>query len=358
MYYYSTYSALLFIFRYTYVCVYMYVQGSAVQCTCPGFKIQSLVKLWQSFRSYSLSAVISALPQISCSTCQHTLQSHQQENTEADQSNITTPLKHNSVVSTTHPSLPFPFDQPLRLSLKVSGKLIYSPMGECVQLLPPVGGRGRVGLVSLCVMEGGLSVAVCLAGLSPRGARSGGGEQNEKEGGEASSDKRGDTQNEEERGSVPCEVADKASSTNLSAPSCITDLSTLTSSSVQKGQGKEEGEGEGEDAPKAAAKRRRKRKRITPATISHRKSTRIQQQTKNKSQNGLSNCLKLEREREAEEREEARRERERVCEIMASFVSSLEKHDSYQIYPLPEVSTIHASKMHEIQHFMYYVKYV
>ena len=322
------------------VCMYvcMYVQGSAVQCTCPGFKIQSLVKLWQSFRSYSLSAAISALPQISCSTCQHTLQSHQRGDTESDESNITAPLGQSSVVSNTHPSFPFPSCQPPQLSLKVSGKLAYSPVGECVQLLPPVGSMGRVGLVSLCVMEGRLSVAVCLVSLSPRGARSGGGDQNEEGEGETSSEKREETQNEVGRESAPCEVADEVSSANLSAPPSLTDRPTVTSGSVQKGQG----EGEGEDAPKAAAKRRRKRKRITPATISHRKSTRIQQQMKNESKNGLPNCLKLERERDTREREEARRERERVCGIMASFVSSLEKHGSYQTYPLPEVSTIHA----------------
>lgn len=265
-----------------------------MRCTCTGFKVPSLVKLWQSFRTYSLSAAITALPQIPCSTCQHYLQSHQLEIPSHPQTESSS-LEIGSVDIGTE-SLDYQYPQ---LTLKGSAKLAFTPVNGCIQLLPAVSGSGNLTLVSLHGTGSGLSAAVCSGSLAP--AQSGNEEQMDAQ--QTVAEAPESVQNDPSSLDNPAEASDIADDTKL--------------------------------AQKSAPRRGRKRKRLNPPLPACRKSARLQEKRKGEA---LAETLKQAKEQRARENEQARRERERLCGHMINFVSSLEKRDSYTTYPLPEAS--------------------
>ena len=268
-----------------------------MRCTCTGFKVPSLVKLWQSFRTHSTSGAIAALPKVTCSTCQHFLQSHQLETPNHPQTQSSS-LEIGSIDAGTD-SLDYQHPQ---LTLKASAKLGLTPVNSCVQLLPAVGGSGNLTLVSLHATESGLSVAVCSGSLAPSAQN--GSKEMQMDAQQAIADAPESMQNDPSLPESSAEASDVVDGTKL----------------VQK----------------SAPKRGRKRKRLNPPLQARRKSARLQEQQKKGE--ALAESMKQAREQWARESELARRERERLCGCMVNVVSSLEKRESYTTYPLPEAS--------------------
>ena len=135
-----------------------------MQCTCTGFHVPSLVKLWQSFRTYSMSGAISALPKITCSTCQHTLQSHQPMETSSTPTDSRNSLEGGTQMPWGDASTIIQHPQ---LTLKASTKLALPPFNSCIQILPPENKTGNVVLVSLySAAEGDLHIVVCSVQLA------------------------------------------------------------------------------------------------------------------------------------------------------------------------------------------------
>ena len=129
-------------------------QAGGVQCTCTGFHVPNLVKLWQSFRTYSLSTSVTILPQITCSTCGHTLQDHQPHPPQA------TPPTTGVVPERGERDREGEREKLLeemsgvcnpQLMLKASTRLPLAPFKNRVQVLSDVegGGGGRVSVVGL-----------------------------------------------------------------------------------------------------------------------------------------------------------------------------------------------------------------
>ena len=261
-----------------------------------------------------MSAAIAALPNITCSTCQHTLQSHQQIETLSThmESNgltedITTASRGDSSLDLMRP----------HLTLKASTKLALTPHNFCVQILPPASKSGKLVLASLCSLtaDSQLHVAICSLDLAPV------------EPSEQTSNLHGTGEDSE---TTKCEDLSGVSS-GSNQPECSsvkleTEANTLTESSVED----------------SLPKRRRRRKRIILPGTQPRKSARLQKQSKSRealeNRQAVAKSLKEERECREREVEQAGKERQRLCGCVVEYVSSVEKKESFTHYPLPEAS--------------------
>ena len=261
-----------------------------------------------------MSAAIAALPNITCSTCQHTLQSHQQIETLSThvESNgltedITTASRGDSSLDLMRP----------HLTLKASAKLALTPHNFCIQILPPASKSGKLVLASLCSLtaDSQLHVAICSLDLAPV------------EPSEQTSNLHGTG---DDSGTTKCENLSGVSS-GSNQPECSsvkleTEANTLTESSVED----------------SLPKRRRRRKRIILPGTQPRKSARLQKQSKSRealeNRQAVAKSLKEERECREREVEQAGKERQRLCGCVVEYVSSVEKKESFTHYPLPEAS--------------------
>lgn len=271
-----------------------HTQGSGVQCTCTGFQVPSLVRLWQSFRTYSISATISELPKITCSTCQHTLQCHQLMETTLQH----TDSKNNPETCISTPCGLSGGSWHPQLTLKASTKLAFTPLNGCVEVLPPKGKSGRVMLVCLhSTAVGDLQIGVCSEQLA---------------------------QDKSEQ--VDLEDGNTQSQTSDSKPP-ETDL--------EKQPDTTEGGTESSVAEPPPAKRPRRRKRVNEVP---RKSARLQKRQENcRNKQALASLLEEERGRQMRAMEQARVEQEALCRCIVDYVSSVERRECYVHYSLPEV---------------------
>ena len=285
------------------LCTIFHSQGSAVQCTCTGFHVPSLVKLWQSFRTYGMSGAISTLPKITCSTCQHTLQSHQPMETSSTPTDGRNSLEGGTRMPWGEASTIIQHPQ---LTLKASTKLAFTPFNGCIQILPPENKTGNVVLVSLhSVAEGDLHIVVCSVQLALEQIH---------------------TLLEETAGDQT-----SASKDSKELESCLEKQSDMT---------EENSEGNVEE-PLPAKKKSRRRKRITRVNVVPRKSARLQKQSEKRkaleNKQAVARLLEEERKRQEREIEQARVEQQMLCRCIVEYVSLMEKKDSFTHYPLPEV---------------------
>ena len=290
-----------------------HMQGAAVQCTCAGFTVPSLVKLWQSFRTYSMSAAVSALPKITCSNCQHALQTHQLIVKPHTKSGIT--AEGGSGICRHDLS---GFQQP-QLTLKASAKLAFTPFKDCVQLLPAGDKSGRMTLVGLhSPSEGELHIIMSSVQLTTGGK---------------------DTCTAVEEPIIDnfgC-VNDRL---NASSHAKMLDNSTSCVNGCDVTEGREAELSTEDQLGAAGNKKSRKRKRTTGVNlVPTRKSARLLKQAGTKRDNHVTVRLLEEKERERREREleQARAEQQALCGCIVEFVSSLEERESFTHYPLPEV---------------------
>ena len=111
-----------------------------------------------------MSGAISALPKITCSTCQHTLQSHQPMETSSTPTDSRNSLEDGTRMPWGDVSTIIQHPQ---LTLKASTKLAFTPFNGCIQILPPENKTGNVVLVSLhSVAESDLHIVVCSVQLA------------------------------------------------------------------------------------------------------------------------------------------------------------------------------------------------
>ena len=285
-----------------------YSQGSAVQCTCMGFQVPSLVKLWQSFRTYSMSAAVSALPKITCSICHHTLQTHQPMEMSLSPNKIGTEGGSDILTGKSFESVQNP-----QLTLKASVKLAFTPFNGCVQVLPAESKSGGVTLVCLTsATEGELRVVICTVQLA------------------SNIHKQTHTLLEESTGkNIVSQVVVSNDSKESSSSSDLKELQTHTNTGSSDG-----------DLP--AKKVSRKRKRNTQVNILLRRSARVRKQSKKnkvdvEQDKRTARLLEEEKERQRREMERVRMEQQALCGCLVDFVSSVEKRDSFTSYSLPEV---------------------
>ena len=276
-----------------------HTQGGGVQCTCTGFQVPSLVKLWQSFRTYSMSAAIAELPKITCSTCQHTLLCPQP---------METPLQHTDRKNQPETCISTPFGLSRsnwhpQLTLKASTKLAFTPLNGCVQVLPPEDKRGRVMLVCLhSTAVGELRIVVCSELLA-----------------------------RDKSDQVHLEDGNPENQTSASTDS------KPPETDLEKQPNTTEGDIDSSIAEPLPAKRPRRRKRVN---IVPRKSARLQKKQTNCSnidnKQALASFLEEERERQMRAMEEAR-EQQALCSCIVDYVSSVERKECYIPYSLPQV---------------------
>ena len=274
-------------------------QGATVQCTCTGFEVPSLVKLLQSFRTYSLSTAVSLLPEVACSSCSHTLQTHQPTTT------TTTPpptaarahVDDNDDTGVTGIRRELSGIHSPQLTLKASKKLALAPFRGCVQVLLTGQRVTLVGLHSPC--EGQLHIIVNSLQLT----------------------KNKDVTSEEQ--DKECEM-DTSNDCTTQSVEVLPDTTEEVAACV-------------EDISKSSRKQPRRRRRTRCANRKpSRQSSRLREK---RGEDEAIARMKREAERECREREVERvREEQRVlCRCVVEFVSSLEQPDSYTHRPLPEV---------------------
>lgn len=259
-------------------------QADSVQCTCPGFSVPSLVKLWQAFRTYTMASAIAALPKVTCSVCQHTLQCHQPVDVlhptpgPANSSDYLSPIGSSS---TSHCSFKHP-----QLTLKASAKLAMTPLHNCVHVLPPDGKDGRLVVVLLCSTDSGLRIAVyssaCFVATNGKGVHSG--------------------------------ESVAAFLNNASQPETSPEETEMVNNSVSR-------------------KGRKQRKVNKPSTVCRRRSARLQERR--------DTVEPLVRE-EDEQLTRSRKEREEFCRHLVDCVSSLQQDSCYTSHSLlPEVRLLY-----------------
>ena len=249
-----------------------------------------------------MSAAITELPKITCSTCQHTLLCHQLMETalqHTDSKNqpetcISTPFGLSRSTCNLHP----------QLTLKASTKLAFTPLNGCVQVLPPEDKSGQVMLVCLhSTAVGELRIVVCSELLA---------------------------QDKSEQVHLEDGNPENQISASINSKPPETDLEKQLNTS--------EGDTEPSVAEPLPAKRPRRRKRDN---IVPRKSSRLQKRQQNCSnidnKQALTRLLEEERECQMRAMEEARVEQQVLCRCIVDYVSSVERKESYVHYSLPQV---------------------
>ena len=284
-------------FNHTHTHTHTFLQNAGVQCTCTGFQVSSLVKLLQSFRTYNLTTAISVLPNITCSTCNHTIQTHQPTinppNTSInnDITDISSDIHRQfSGINNSH------------LTLKSSNKIAFTPFKGCVQVLPPTGGQSLTLVALYTSTEDQLHIIVNSVKL---------GEDN----------------------SVCVAPEDKVVK-NEDEKKVSSDCTLQVNGSAEEGIA---GSNTVEIMKAPASKRKRRRRVVVQPT---RKSARL----RCKGTKGDEVVAKRKQKEEAEyhkkEVERVKEEQKTVCGCVVKFVSSLEDRDIYTNYPLPQVHAI------------------
>ena len=318
-------------------------------CACVGFQVAAIVSLWQKFRTYSVNDAMSAVPQTTCSLCQHPLLSHQAPENGSSES-LGLPNSKKGVSS---------------LVLKSAAKVDFVPVsGNCVQFILPGDARGSLTFLALAASDpagSSLLLWVCSRPLSLREKKEEGDERGREKGdekeesGEMANEKNPAISKSDGSPTLAMKPLDslKSESAAISATCSVVDLTIgdeISSPVVEDKKSKKV------ESPK---KRGRKRKQTVSVSTGSRKSVRIaakKQDTASKklrldviyqlkdisldraelhcgSVNGMPAALDCQK--------KAAEDLMALRENTAAFVDSLEKKENCMSYKLPEVRSLY-----------------